>query len=51
MDWEVEATDEFFAWAGELDRSDPGARAMLDAVIDMLAEKGPLMRRPYVGRS
>lgn len=49
MDWEVEATDEFFAWAGELDRSDPGARAMLDAVIDMLAEKGPLMRRPYVG--
>ncbi len=22
---------------------------MLDAVIDMLAEKGPLMRRPYVG--
>jgi len=49
VDWEVEATDEFFAWAGELDQANPGARAMLDAVIDMLAEKGPLMRRPYVG--
>jgi hypothetical protein len=22
---------------------------MLDAVIDMLAERGPMMRRPYVG--
>ena len=49
MDWEVEATDEFFAWADALERSDPEARAMLDAVIDMLAEKGPLLRRPYVG--
>ena len=51
MDWEVEATDEFFAWADELERSDPEARAMLDAVVDMLAEKGPLLRRTYVGRS
>ena len=49
MDWEVEATDEFFAWAEALERSDSEARAMLDAVIDMLAEKGPLLRRPYVG--
>jgi hypothetical protein len=49
MDWEVEATDEFFAWADGLERADPEARAMLDAVIDMLAEKGPLLRRPYVG--
>lgn len=32
MDWAGEATDEFFAWAGELERSDPGARAMLDAL-------------------
>ena len=51
MDWEVEATDEFFTWADALERSDPEARAMLDAVIDMLAEKGPLPRRPYAGRS
>jgi hypothetical protein len=49
MEWEVEATDEFFAWADALEQSDPEARAMLDAVIDMLAEKGPLLRRPYVG--
>ncbi len=49
MAWEVEATDEFFAWADELEQADAEARAKLDAVIDMLAEKGPLMRRPYVG--
>lgn len=49
VEWEIEATDEFFAWAGALERSDAEARDMLDAVIDMLAEKGPMMRRPYVG--
>jgi hypothetical protein len=49
VDWEVEATDQFFAWADLLEQADPDARAILDAVIDMLAEKGPLMRRPYVG--
>lgn len=49
MDWEVEATDQFFAWADMLEQAHPDARAMLDAVIDMLAEKGPLMRRPYIG--
>jgi hypothetical protein len=49
VEWEIEATDEFFAWADALERSDDAARDMLDAVIDMLAEKGPAMRRPYVG--
>ncbi len=49
MEWEIEATDEFFAWADALERSDAEARDMLDAVIDMLAERGPMMRRPYVG--
>jgi hypothetical protein len=49
VEWEIEATDEFFTWAGTLEQSDAQARAMLDAVIDMLTEKGPLMRRPYVG--
>jgi len=49
VDWEIEATDEFFAWAGALERSDAEARDKLDAVIDMLAERGPTMRRPYVG--
>lgn len=49
MDWEVEATDEFFIWASELEQSDPRARAMLDAVIELLEAKGPLLRRPYVG--
>lgn len=49
VEWEIEATDEFFAWTEALERSDAGARDMLDAVIDMLAEKGPMMRRPYVG--
>jgi hypothetical protein len=32
-----------------LGRSDPGGRDRLDAAIDMLAERGPSMRRPYVG--
>lgn len=49
MEWEIEATDEFFAWADALELSDAEARDKLDAVIDMLAEKGPKMRRPYVG--
>lgn len=49
MEWEVEATDEFFAWADELEQADVDARARLDGVIDMLAERGPGMRRPYVG--
>lgn len=49
VEWEIEATDEFFAWADALEQSDAEARDMLDAVIDMLAEKGPMMRRPYVG--
>lgn len=49
VEWEIEATDQFFAWAEALEGADAGARDMLDAVIDMLAEKGPTMRRPYVG--
>lgn len=49
VEWEIEATDEFFAWAEALERSDVEARDMLDAVIDVLAERGPMMRRPYVG--
>jgi hypothetical protein len=49
VEWEIEATDEFFAWSGGLERSDARAREALDAVIDMLAERGPMMRRPYVG--
>lgn len=49
VEWEIEATDEFFAWSDGLKRSDAQAREALDAVIDMLAERGPMMRRPYVG--
>lgn len=49
MEWEIEATDEFFAWSDGLERSDAQAREALDAVIDMLAERGPMMRRPHVG--
>jgi hypothetical protein len=49
VEWEIEATDEFFAWSDGLERSDAQAREALDAVIDMLAERGPMMRRPYVG--
>jgi hypothetical protein len=51
VEWEIEATDEFFAWADGLERSDVQAREALDAVIDMLAERGPSMRRPTSGRS
>jgi len=49
VEWEIEGTDEFFAWTEALERSDAEARDMLDAVIDLLAERGPMMRRPYVG--
>ena len=49
MEWEIEATDEFFAWADALEQSDAEARDKMDAVLDMLAERGPEMRRPYVG--
>jgi hypothetical protein len=49
VEWEIEATDEFFAWSDTLEESDAEARDKLDAVIDMLEESGPLMRRPYVG--
>lgn len=40
VEWEIEATDEFFAWSDGLERSDAQAREALDAVIDMLAERG-----------
>ena len=49
VEWEIEATDEFIAWSDGLERSDIQARDALDARIDMLAERGPMMRRPYVG--
>jgi hypothetical protein len=38
--WEIEATDEFFAWAEDLEQVDARARAMLDEVIDMSLSKG-----------
>ena len=46
MAWEVEYTDSFFGWWDGL-----SAEEQLDvkAVVDVLAEKGPGLRRPRVG--
>lgn len=44
--FEVEATNEFLAWYWELGKQDRDAVA---ARIDLLAERGPNLKRPAVG--
>ena len=44
--WEVEGTDEFSDWYDDLPADQ---RAQIDARVDELADKGPMLRRPIVG--
>ena len=43
--WDVEYTDEFAAWWGELDQRQQAAIA---SRVDLLAESGPDLKRPVV---
>ena len=44
--WEVEGTNEFCDWYDDLP---PDQRAQIDARVDELADKGPMLRRPIIG--
>ena len=44
--WEVSGTDEFAAWYGSLDARD---QSKVDERVELLAERGPALRRPVVG--
>lgn len=46
MAWEVEYTDEFFGWWDGLSAEE---QVDIKAVVDVLGEKGPSLRRPRVG--
>ena len=44
--WEIEGPDEFSDWYDSLSVDQ---RALIDARVDELADKGPMLRRPIVG--
>jgi hypothetical protein len=46
MEWEVEYTDEFGKWWSSLSVEE---QEDVSAVVGVLEEKGPSLRRPYVG--
>jgi hypothetical protein len=46
MEWEVEYIDEFEAWWNGLSE---GEQEDINAVVGVLEEKGPSLRRPHVG--
>jgi hypothetical protein len=46
MAWEVEFTNEFGAWWNNLTAEE---QEDISAVVNVLDEKGPSLRRPYVG--
>jgi hypothetical protein len=45
MTWEVEVSDEFIEWYDSLSEEEG---VSVDASVDMLAEYGPTLGRPYV---
>ena len=47
MPWEVNGTDEFAAWYGTLDIAE---KDEVIAVVELLAEHGPGLDRPYADR-
>lgn len=47
MAWEVNGTDEFAEWFGELEET---AQDHVIAVVEMLAEQGPQLDRPHADR-
>lgn len=46
-EWEIRATDEFFAW---FDTIDDESQALVADAIDRLADAGPQLGRPLVDR-
>ncbi len=46
MAWEIEGTDEFTTWYAGLPDND---KAAVSAVVDLLEEQGPALKRPVVG--
>jgi hypothetical protein len=46
VEWEVEYTDQFEAW---WDGLSAGEQEDIDAVVRVLEQRGPALRRPYVG--
>jgi hypothetical protein len=44
--WDIETTERFNAWYEELGNGDLEA---VNACVDLLAEQGPGLRRPFVG--
>jgi hypothetical protein len=46
--WEVEATDEFADWYLHLTETEQLA---INAVVDLLEERGPALGRPYADTS
>ncbi len=47
MAWEINGTDEFAGWFSDLGRSQ---RSAVIAVVELLAEYGPNLDRPYADR-
>jgi hypothetical protein len=45
--WEVERTDEFTEWWDSLSEDE---QVSVSATVAVLSEKGPSLKRPYVGR-
>jgi hypothetical protein len=46
MAWEVESTDEYDAWFEALAEEE---RERVDTIVLVLEDRGPMLRRPYVG--
>lgn len=46
MGWEIEGTDEFAGWFAALSEND---KASVTAIVDLLGERGPGLKRPAVG--
>lgn len=47
MAWNIERTDEFTEWWDSLDE---GEQVSVSAIVAVLSEKGPSLKRPYVGK-
>ena len=46
MEWEVEYTDQFYDWWKDLSEEE---QEDIDAVVRVLEQRGPALRRPHVG--
>ena len=50
MEWDVYLTDEVDEWLGQLSQIDFTTYEQVVVAIEMLAQAGPSLRRPLVGR-